>query len=98
MITLKVLGPLLTAAGSLLLAWRVKKILDSLVLAQSAAETNFLSLHAFLAGKTKDLKIVGGLDEHVERSQQLGILLLVLGFLLIGAGALISAFAAWQAA
>lgn len=97
MLYLKILGPLLTAVGSLLLAWRVKKILDSVVLAQSAAETNFFSLHAFLANKTPTLKIVGGLDQHVERSQRFGIWLLVTGFLLIGAGALVSAYAAWQA-
>lgn len=61
MLTLKLLGPLLTGGGSLLLAWRVKKILDALVLAQLAAETNFQSLAAFFNNQTQDLKIVGGL-------------------------------------
>jgi hypothetical protein len=95
-LTLKVLGPLLVTTGSVVLAWRVKTILDSLVLAQSAAEANFLSLTAFLSGSVKDLKIVGGLDEHVERSQRRGIWLLVVGFLLIAAGASIGAFLGWR--
>lgn len=67
MLTLKLIGPLLTGVGSLLLAWRVKKILDALVLAQLAAETNFQSLAAFLGDQTQDLKIVGGLDSHVKK-------------------------------
>jgi hypothetical protein len=77
------------------LAWRVKKILDALILAQSAAETNFRSLAAFLDHQIQDLKIVGGLDEQVERSHRFSILLLVVGFMLIAAGAFISAYAVW---
>lgn len=95
MVTLKILGPLLTVIGSLILAWRVKKILDALVLAQLAAEINFKSLAAFLGNQTQDLKIVGGLDSHVETSQRLGILLLVIGFLLLAAGGSVSAYAIW---
>ena len=95
MVTLKILGPLLTVVGSLLLAWRVKKILDALVLAQLAAETNFQSLAAFLGNQTQDLKIVGGLDTHVEASQRIGIFLLVVGFLLLAAGGSVSAYAIW---
>lgn len=95
MVSIKLLGPLLTGIGSILLAWRVKKILDALILAQSAAETNFRSLAAFLDHQIQDLKIVGGLDEQVERSHRFSILLLVVGFLLIAAGAFISAYAVW---
>lgn len=95
MLTLKVLGPLLTGAGSLLLAWRVKKILDALVIAQLSAETNFQSLAAYLENQTRDLKIVSGLDIHADRRHRLGIFLLVIGFLLIAAGGFISAYAIW---
>lgn len=95
MLTLKVLGPLLTGAGSLLLAWRVKKILDALVLAHLAAERNFQSLAAFLGNQTQGWKIVSGLDTHAERSHRLGIFLLVVGFLLIAAGGFVSAYAIW---
>lgn len=88
MFTLKILGSLLTGAGSLILAWRVKKILDSIILAQLAAETNFQSFAVFLGNQIGDLKIVGGVNAHVEKSQRLGISLLVPGFLLIAAVAL----------
>ena len=98
MLTLKVLGPLLTGAGSLLLAWRVKKILDGLVLAQVAAQENFQSLAAFLGNQTQDLKLIGGLDTNTERSHRFGIFLLVIGFLLIAAGGFISAYAIWVSA
>lgn len=98
MLTLKVLGPLLTGAGSLLLAWRVKKILDGLVIAQVAAQENFQSLAAFLGNQTQDLKLISGLDTNAERSHRLGIFLLVIGFLLIAAGGFISAYAIWVSA
>lgn len=97
MIVLKIAGPVLTACGSLLLAWRVKSIIDSLILAQQAAEVNFHSIAAFLGNQIQDLKIVGGLDEHVQRSQRFGVWLLVAGFVLIAAGAVTSAFAIWAA-
>jgi hypothetical protein len=96
MMPFKVLGPLLTAAGSLVLAWRGKKLFDSLLLAQSAADVNILALTGFLAHKLRDLPIVTGTDEHVVRSQKLGAWLFVLGFALIGAGALVNAYAAWS--
>lgn len=95
MIPLKVLAPLLTAAGSLMLAWRGKKLIDSLLLAQTAADVNILSISGFLANKLQHLPIVTGTDEHIRRSQNLGAWLLALGFLLIAAGALLNAYAAW---
>jgi hypothetical protein len=95
MIPLKVLAPLLTAAGSLVLAWRGKKLIDSLLLAQCAADVNILSISGFLANKLQHLPIVTGTDEHVRRSQNLGAWLFALGFLLIAAGALVNAYAAW---
>lgn len=95
MVSIQLLGPLLAGIGSILLAWRVKKILDALILAQAAAETNFRSLAAFLDHQIHDLKIVSGLDEQVEKSHRFGVLLLVVGFLLIAIGAFISAYAVW---
>jgi hypothetical protein len=94
-ISLKVIGPLLTAAGSLVLAWRGKKLLDSLLLAQSAADVNILAVSGFLAKRLQHLPIITGTDEHVQRSQKLGAWLFVLGFALIAAGALVNAYAAW---
>ena len=95
MIPLKVLAPLVTATGSLVLAWRGKKLVDSLLLAQSAADVNILSISGFLANRLQHLPIVTGTDEHVRRSQKLGAWLLALGFVLIATGALVHAYAAW---
>jgi hypothetical protein len=94
MFSAKVIGPLLTGTGSLILAWRVKQILDALILAQKGAEVNFLSIFGFYSGKTKDLRLLGDFDAHVERAQKLGTFLLVVGFLLIAAGSFTSALVA----
>lgn len=95
MISLKVLAPLLTAAGSLAAAWHVKKLIESLLLAQSAADVNILSISGFLANRIQHVPIVTGTDEHVRRSQKRGARLLALRFVLIAAGALVNAYAAW---
>jgi hypothetical protein len=95
MILLKVVGSSLTAAGSLVLAWRGKKLFDSLLLAQSAADVNILAMSGFLANRLQHLPILTGTDEHVQRSQKLGAWLFVFGFSLIAAGALVNAYAAW---
>ncbi len=79
--TPKLLPSLLMAAGSLMLAWRVKTLIDALMMAQRGAETNFRSITEFLAGP--DLPMIG-FQQHVERSQKLGVWLMVLGFVLVG--------------
>ena len=94
MIPLRVVGPILTATGSLVLAWRGKRLIDSLLLAQTAADVNILSITGFLANRLQHLPVVTGTDEHVQRSQKLGAWLFALGFLLIAAGALVNAYAA----
>jgi len=92
---IKWLAPLLTGSGSLLLAWRVKSILDSLILAQSGADTNFRSITAFLAGQNPQLPMLVGFDQHVARSQRCGVWLLVVGFGLIAAGGFLGAAIAY---
>ena len=67
MLVLKALAPSLMALGSIILAIRVKRILDALVLA-----------------------VISGSDEHARRCQRVGTGLLVAGFLLIAAGAILS--------
>ena len=95
--TPKMLPSLLMAAGSLMLAWRVKSLLDVLILAQLGSETNFRSITEFLTGRQSELPVLVGFDQHVFRSsRQLGIWLLVIGFLLIGASGLLSALLLWS--
>ena len=93
--TPKILPSLLMAAGSLILAWRVKSLIDALMMAQRGAETNFRSLSEFLAGRQAEVPMLTGFDHHMARSEQLGVWLLVLGFLMIGASGLLNAFLLW---
>ena len=93
--TPKILPSLLMAAGSLILAWRVKSLVDALMMAQRGAETNFRSLSEFLAGRQAEVPMLTGFDHHMARSEQLGVWLLVLGFLMIGASGLLNAFLLW---
>jgi hypothetical protein len=95
---LKLLPPLMTAAGSLILAIRVKTIIDQLAFAQRGADTNFRSLTEFLAGRSADLPMLVGFDQRVQRSVRLGAWLLVLGFALIAGGAILNACLLWTAA
>ena len=93
--TPKILPSLLMAAGSLILAWRVKSLIDALMMAQRGAETNFRNLTEFLAGRQAELPMLTGFDQRVARSEQIGVWLLVLGFLMIGASGLLNAFLLW---
>ena len=62
--TPKMLPSLLMAAGSLMLAWRVKSLLDVLILAQLGTEAN-LSINEYLADRQADLPMLVGFDQHV---------------------------------
>ena len=90
----KLLPSLLVAAGSLMLAWRVKTLLDTLMMAQRGADTNFRSITEFLAGQQAELPVIG-FQQHVERSQKLGVWLLVLGFVIVGSSGLLNAYLLW---
>jgi hypothetical protein len=70
--TPKILPSLLMAAGSLILAWRVKSLLDVLILAQLGTEANFRSINEYLADRQADLPMLVGFDQHVSRSRQVG--------------------------
>jgi hypothetical protein len=92
--TPKLLPSLLMAAGSLMLAWRVKTLLDTLMMAQRGADTNFRSITKFLAGQQGELPVIG-FQQHLERSQKLGVWLLVLGFVMVGSSGLLNAYLLW---
>jgi hypothetical protein len=92
--TPKLLPSLLVAAGSLMLAWRVKTLLDTLMMAQRGADANFTSITEFLAGQQAELPVIG-FQQHVERSQKLGVWLLVLGFVMVGSSGLLNAYLLW---
>jgi len=94
--TPRMLPSLLMAVGSLMLAWRVKSLLDVLILAQLGTEANFKSINEYLSDRQTDLPTLVGFDHHVSRSRRLGVWLLVIGFLLIGASGLLNVFMLWS--
>lgn len=85
-IYLRVIGIALNAIGALILAWRVKSILDTLVFAQHANDINFRLIIDILNNEKQNEPIIVGMNEQVENQQKRGIWLLVFGFLLIGIG------------
>ena len=93
--TPKILPSLLMAAGSLMLAWRVKYLLDALMRAQLGAETHFRSIAEFLAGRQTELPPPVGFNQHVARTQKIAVWPCVLGFVMIGASGLLSAYLLW---
>ena len=83
---LRIIGIALNAIGALVLAWRVKGILDALVSAQHANDYNFRALIDIINREPNQLPLVVGMSERVEEKQKRGIWLLVFGFVLIGIG------------
>ena len=96
MLLLKALAPTLMAAGSIVLAIRVKAILDAFAEAIREAEANHLNVVAHIANK-EPLNMASECGAQVRRSQRIGTGLLVAGFLLIAAGAIISGFVLYLA-
>jgi hypothetical protein len=83
------------ATGSLMLAWRVKFLLDALMRAQLSAETHFRSIAEFLAGRQTELPTPVGFNQHVARTQKIGVWPSVLGLVMIGASGLLNACLLW---
>ena len=83
---LRFLGIALNALGAFVLAWRLKGILDALVLAQQANDGNFRLLIRILNREPQELPLVVGMDEQVVRKQKRGVWLLVAGFACIALG------------
>jgi hypothetical protein len=93
---LKMLAPALMALGSIIIAIRVKRILDALVRATAAAEEYRLQIVDHLVNKTS-LSVTSECGVRVRECQRIRIGLLVVGFLLIAAGALVSGFNVYMA-
>lgn len=77
--TLKIIAAICSVAGSVVLAWRVKRILDALSLVVAAHELNIQQL---MPNYTGDIFNLGNSTAHVERAKGTG--LLVVGFGLLG--------------
>ena len=88
---LKTLAPALMALGSIIVAIRVKRTLDALVRAVAATEEYRLQIVDHLVNNAP-LSETSECRVRVKDCQRIRIGLLVVGFLLIAAGALISGF------
>lgn len=83
---LRIAGIGLNAIGAIILAWRVKGILDMMVAAHQATDVNIRLLMDILAGQRQKVPLIVGMDEQVARKQKAGIWLLVIGFACIAIG------------
>jgi hypothetical protein len=89
---LKIAGAVSTGVGSILLAWRVKEILKWVVYCLLAHEQFITQLRLLASSKPQTGNIVEGVTEHLLNVEsKLGIVLLVLGFLLLGVDMLCNA-------
>ena len=62
---LRIAGIGLNAIGAIILAWRVKGILDMMVAAHQATDVNIRLLMDILAGQQQVVPLIVGMDEHV---------------------------------
>jgi len=83
---LRIAGIALSALGAIILAVRVKGIMDTMVLAQEANDINFRLLIGILNNEEQTSPLVVGMNEQVTRKQNAGIWLLVAGFSCIAVG------------
>lgn len=83
---LRILGIIINALAACVLAWRVKSILDMLIIAQNANDINFRVLIELLNGNNLKQPIITGMNKQVEKQQKQGVWLLVIGFSLMAIG------------
>lgn len=91
-VLLKIAGAASTAIGSILLAWRVKSILQWVVYCLFSHEQSISQLRKIASNQPQDEAIVEGATKHLlDVESKSGLVLLVLGFLLLGIGMLCQA-------
>ncbi|NWO06998.1 MAG: hypothetical protein HLX50_15260 [Alteromonadaceae bacterium] len=89
---LKIIGAVCTAAGSLLLAWRVKKILQWVVYCLVAHEQSLGQVRRILNNDPQTEPMVEGVTKHLlDLESKLGLALLICGFLFLAIGMLATA-------
>lgn len=67
---LRIVGIALNALGAIVLAIRVKGLMDTLVLAQEANDANFRTLIGILNRQQQAVPLVVGMNEQVARQQK----------------------------
>ena len=87
---LKASGTAATAVGSILLAWRVKALLQWVVYCLVAHEQSISQLRKLADGQAQDKPIVEGVTKHlIDIESKVGLVLLISGFGLLGVGMLL---------
>lgn len=94
MLWLRVLGIGLNALGAMILAWRVKGLLDEMIMAQTAHDLNIQIIAKMLNNEGQVAPISFGWSDHVIRQQERGVILLVVGFSCMAIGSLLTG-ASW---
>ena len=91
-IYVKLIGTILTALGSILLAWRIKVIVHWVSLALNAHEISIDVLMRAMNGQSQQFPLVSGSVKHLnDIENKLGVKLLVLGFGCLGLGMVFNA-------
>jgi hypothetical protein len=89
---LRIVGVIASLIGTLLLAWRGKRLLDALENAHYLFETNFQVLKDFMDGKQQQIPYTIGAPTFVEEFRPYSKLLFVLALFLLFAGNALVAF------
>lgn len=91
---LRVIGLILSGLGSLILAWRVKGILDSVVNCLVAHDYSLEAINDVInKGHTKHHLVLRSTVHLLNKLDKFGVITLVLGFASLGLGMLTSAAA-----
>lgn len=84
---LKIIGTLSVGFGSILLAWRVRAILQWVVYCLVAHEESIKQLYKLADNQQQTKPIIGGITKHLlDIENKIGLVLLVVGFVLLGIG------------
>lgn len=90
-ICLKIAGSGLSGIGSLLLAWRVKAMIQWIIYSVVAHEVSIDQIQRLVSGQHQTQPIIQGMPKHLLRFQdKAGFALLILGFVSLGIGMLLN--------
>ena len=92
-ICLKVAGSCLSGLGSLLLAWRLRSIIQWITYSIVAHEVSLEHIQKILTGQGQSQPLVNGIPKHLlSFLDKTGFLLLIAGFTSLGIGMLLNMF------
>jgi hypothetical protein len=91
---LKIAGAAASGLASIVLAWRIRLIVKWVVYCLVTHEQSIDQLRKMASGAAQTAPMVGGVTKHLlDVQSKVGLVLLVVGFLLLGVGMLCNAVA-----